>query len=499
MEENNEYRITMENISKTFPGVKALDNVSLKVKAGEVHGLVGENGAGKSTLIKILMGAHKKDPGSGDIKIEGKKVNINNPLQAIEHGMAAVYQHMKIAPELTVAENIFLGRQPRNNGIINWKKMNEMAREVLEEVNMENIDPRVELRSLSNVNKRMVAIAKALSQDVNIIIFDEPTAQLAEEETEELHRHIKDLKDKDISIIYISHRLDEVFNICDRVSVLRDGKLVMTDRVENLTENDLITHMVGREVGDLYYKEEIEFGDVVLEVEDLEVESKIENVSFQLREGEVLGVFGLVGAGRTEMVKSLFGVHSADSGLIKINGKEVKINSPLQAIKSGMAFIPEDRHTEGVALTQDIVDNSNLVRSLLQANYGLLNAREEQKIAEENVEDLDIRTPSIFQKLRYLSGGNQQKVVVAKWINANSKIILMDEPTVGIDVGAKKEIYKLMAELLKQGKAIIFISSYIPELLGICDKIMTLSEGRMTSVMKTSEATQEELLYYATR
>lgn len=499
MPDDGDYRITMENINKTFPGVKALDNVSLNVKAGEVHGLVGENGAGKSTLIKILMGAYTKDPDSGDIKIKGEKVDIDHPLQALEYGMAAVYQHMKIAPELSVAENIFLGRQPRSRGLIKWNEMNERAGEILEELNMGQIDPRQKLRELSNVKKRMVAIAKAISQDVDIIIFDEPTAQLAEEETEQLHEHIRELSERDISVIYISHRLDEVFEICDRVSVLRDGRLVITKNIDDLTEDDLIEHMVGREVGDLYYKEDIEFGDVILEVEDLKREPDVADVNFELREGEVLGIFGLVGSGRTELVKTLFGVHEKDEGKIIINGEEVDIKSPFKAIDEGMAFIPEDRHSEGVALTQTVSDNCNLVRSLLQSNYGILNRSEEEKIARENVEDLDIRTPSIFQKLRYLSGGNQQKVVVAKWINANSEIILMDEPTVGIDVGAKKEIYKLMAELLKQGKAIIFISSYIPELLGICDKIITLSDGRMTGIKQAEEATQEDLLYLATR
>ncbi len=498
-EETVETVIETNNINKTFPGVKALENVSFEVKKGEVHGLVGENGAGKSTFIKILMGAYKKDPDSGDIKIKGEKVNITGPLEALDYGMSAVYQHMKIAPELSVAENIFLGRQPRNKGLIKKKKMYEEAREILAELDMEEIDPRMELRKLSNVKKRMVAIAKAISQDVDIIIFDEPTAQLAEEETDLLHDYIDDLRERGISIIYISHRLDEVFAICDRVSVLRDGKLVATKPVEELTEDQLINYMVGRDVGELHYKEDIEFGEVIFEVKDLFREPDVAEVNFELREGEVLGIFGLVGSGRTELVKTLFGVFEKDSGTIKIDGQEVDIKSPTEAIKKGMAFIPEDRHSEGVALTQTVSENCNIIRSLLKSNYGLLNKSKEREIAKNNVENLDIRTPSIFQKLRYLSGGNQQKVVVAKWINADSRIIFMDEPTVGIDVGAKKEIYKLMADLLKDGKSIVFISSYIPELLGVCDRIITLSEGKMTGEVKADEATQEDLLYLATR
>jgi len=493
---NNDLIIETKNIRKTFPGVTALDNVNFKLKKGEIHALIGENGAGKSTFIKILMGVHKMD--KGDIFFEGDKVNIKNPLEADKIGLAAVYQHMITAPLLTVAENIFLGRQPKKNGLIDWKKMNQDAKEILEDLNMD-INPKVRLNKLSNVQRRMVVIAKAISKDAKVIIFDEPTAQLAEEETEELHDKIKMLKEKGISIIYISHHLEEVFEICDRVSVLRDGEHVGTEKVDDITEDDLIAMMVGRDVGELYYKEDIKKGKELLRVENLERDSELSDVSFSLHEGEVLGVYGLLGAGRTELVRSLFGAEPITGGKIIIEGEEVKIDNPSQAINNNIGLLPEDRHEEGVALLQSVNDNCNVVSSKFSARYGVLNKKVERETTRKNIEDLNIKTPSINQLVKNLSGGNQQKVVIAKWINANSNILLFDEPTVGIDVGAKKEIYVLMSELLKEGKGIIFVSSYIPELMEICDRIMVLSRGKMTGIVEKEDFDQEELLYLATR
>ena len=495
---NQDYAVEMNQISKTFPGVKALDQVNFKVKKGEIHGLVGENGAGKSTLLKILMGVYQKDSESGDILLNGKIVNINNPIMAEDHGLAAVYQHMMLAPKLTVAENIFLGQQPTKRGIVDWDYMFKKTRELLDSLNLLEINPRDQLDSLTNVQQEMVAITKSISRDANIMIFDEPTALLAEEETEELHKKMIDLKEQGVSIIYVNHRLDEVFEVCDRVTVLRDGEYVGTKEISEVSEDYLITMMVGREIGDLYYKEDIEKGEKVLEVNNLNSGKNVKDASFELHKGEVLGFFGLIGAGRTELLRTIFGVDKIDSGEIKINQQEVKIRKPIDSIKAGVGLIPEDRQKQGLALPLSVQDNCTLVSSMYSSRLGVLDKTTEQKQTRKNVKDLNIKTPSIKQKVQFLSGGNQQKVVIAKWLNVDASILFFDESTVGIDIGAKKEIYKLMSKLLKDDKAIIFISSYLPELLGVCDRIAVISEGKITGILDKEEATEEKLLQLAT-
>lgn len=495
---DEKYAVEMNQITKTFPGVKALDQVDFKVKKGEIHGLVGENGAGKSTLLKILMGVHQKDSESGDILLNGETANINNPIMAEKYGLAAVYQHMMLAPKLSVAENIFLGEHPTKNGIVNWDYMYKETRKHLDSLNLTEINPKSRLDSLTNVQQEMVAIAKAVSHDANILIFDEPTALLAEKETEELHKTMLELKEKGVSIIYVNHRLDEVFEVCDRVTVLRDGEYVGTREISEVTEDDLITMMVGREIGDLYYKEDIEKGEKILEVTNLNSGKKVIDASFELHKGEVLGFFGLIGAGRTELLRTVFGADKIDSGKIKINQKEVKINKPVDSINAGIGLIPEDRQKQGLALPLSVQDNCSLVSSMYSSNLGILDKKSEEEETRKNVEELNIKTPSIKQKVKFLSGGNQQKVVIAKWLNVDASILFFDESTVGIDVGAKKEIYKLMAELLKENKAIIFISSYLPELLGVCDRIAVISEGKITGILDREEATEEKLLQLAT-
>lgn len=492
------FAVEMNKITKTFPGVKALDKVDFKVKKGEIHGLVGENGAGKSTLLKILMGVYHKDSGSGDILLNGKKVNINNPIMAEEYGLAAVYQHMMLASKLSVAENIFLGQHPTKNGIVDWDYMYQETKKLLESLNLSGINPKSKLDSLTNVEQEMVAIAKAISRESNILIFDEPTALLAEEETEELHKKMIDLKEQGVSIIYVNHRLDEVFEVCDRVTVLRDGAYIGTREISEVTEDDLITMMVGREIGDLYYKEEIAKGEKILEVNNLNSGENVKNASFELHKGEVLGFFGLIGAGRTELLRTIFGADKIDSGEIKINQQEVKIKKPIDSIRSGIGLVPEDRQKQGLALPLSVKDNCTLVSSKYSSHYGILDKKTESKQTKKNIEELNIKTPSIKQKVKYLSGGNQQKVVIAKWLNVNASILFFDESTVGIDVGAKKEIYKLIAKLLKDDKAIIFISSYLPELLGVCDRIAVISEGEITGILDREEATEEKLLQLAT-
>lgn len=492
-----DYAIVAENISKTFPGVKALDKVTLKVRKGEVHGLIGENGAGKSTLIKVLMGVHQKDKGSGDIYIHGRKVEIDGPIKAEQEGLAAVYQHMMLAPHLSVGENIFLGQQQKKGILVDWATLHAQARQALGRVGLEKIDPRQTLRNLTPVQQEMVAIAKALEREAKVMVFDEPTALLAEEETKELFSIIHALKDRGISIIYISHRLDEIFQVCDRVSVLRDGQYVGTESTDEITEGDMIRMMVGRQIEDLYYKEDIEYGDEILRVSNLKRKDQPHLASFSLRQGEILGIFGLVGSGRTELVRALFGADPIEEGTIEVGGTQIEVKGPSDAVEQGIGFIPEDRQNQGVALPLSLVANANLISGRKTSRWGLLNFGKEKRTAETNVNELKIRTPHIHQKVQFLSGGNQQKVVIAKWLNVDSKVLIFDEPTVGIDVGAKTEIYKLMARLLREGKGIVFISSYLPELLGICDRILVIAEGDITGILDRDEATQERLLELA--
>lgn len=492
------YALEMQKIVKSFPGVRALDGVDFRVKKGEIHGLIGENGAGKSTLLKILMGVYQKDAASGDILVNGKKAKINNPIMAEEYGLSAVYQHLMLAPQLSVAENIFLGQQPGKYGALDWNKMYQKTEEILNSLELNNINPKDRLGDLTNVQQEMVAIAKALSHQANIMIFDEPTALLAEKETEELHRTMEDLKKKGVSIIYVNHRLDEVFEVCDRVTILRDGQYVGTREIEKITEDDLIAMMVGRELGDLYYKEDIERGEKILEVKNLNSGQQVKNVSFELYRGEVLGFFGLIGAGRTELLRTIFGANKIDSGEIIVNGKKINIKQPIDSIDSGIGLIPEDRQRQGLALPLSVKDNCSLISSKYSSKAGILDMNFEREQSRRNIRELNIKTPSIKQKVKYLSGGNQQKVVIAKWLNIDASILFFDESTVGIDIGAKKEIYKLMVKLLKRGKAIVFISSYLPELLGVCDRIAVISEGEITGILDRQEASEEKLLQLAT-
>ena len=496
MSNGSEYAVVMENISKTFPGVKALDRVTFRLKKGEIHALLGENGAGKSTLIKILMGVYQKDRDSGRILLDGQEVQIDSPIKAEQLGLSAVYQHIMLARHLSVAENIFLGQQPKRRGMIDWKKMYEDAEAVLQEFSLQ-VNPRTLVRDLTPVQQEMVAIAKALARRAKVLVLDEPTAQLAEEETDQLHRTMRELKKAGISILFISHRLDEIFKVCDVATVLRDGQYIGTKPVSELTESEIIRMMVGRSIDDLYYKEEIKIGREILRVKNLTRHPVVKNASFSLHEGEVLGVFGLVGSGRTELVRCIFGADTPDSGEIEIEGRPVKIQSPTAAIENKVALIPEDRQQQGLALPLTLGDNCNLISGRQVSRYGFRNLRHERDTARRNVEDLRIRTPGINQKVKFLSGGNQQKVVISKWLNVDSKVLIFDEPTVGIDVGAKTEIYRIMADLLKQGKGIIFISSYLPELLGICDRIMVIAEGEVTGILRREEATQEKLLALA--
>ncbi|MBV8100635.1 MAG: sugar ABC transporter ATP-binding protein [Verrucomicrobia bacterium] len=487
--------VSMMDIRKSFPGVHALKGVSLDVKAGEVHGLVGENGAGKSTLIKILMGAYTKD--AGTISIEGREVEIHTPLQARAHGLMAVYQDVMLARHLSVGENFFLGKLPRSRlGLIDWKKISEVTRETLEELDL-SIDPRMLVRRLPPAQQEMVTIAKAVYQKSKLIVFDEPTALLTNEQVAELFTVIEKLKKKKVGIIYISHRLEEIFAICDRVTVLKDGERVGTSSVSETNQDALITKMVGRSVGEMYSIRRPERGEKVLEVRGLKREPHFRNVSFDVYRGEVLGFFGLVGAGRTEILRCIFGADRCEGGEVKLRGRQVTIHSPRQGVRAGIGLLPENRKAEGLAMSLGVDININLASYDLISRAGFVNVGREASRARSFVSSLNIRTPSIKRKVRNLSGGNQQKVVVAKWVSRESDIFIFDEPTVGVDVGAKLEIYKLIEMLLAKGNGIILVSSYLPEVMGLADRMLVVYEGAVTGMLGRSEFEEEKILRLA--
>ena len=478
--------VRMEKISKLFPGVKALDNVDFGINAGEVHALVGENGAGKSTLIKVLMGALTKD--SGTIFLDGHKIDITNPSQAKLYGLGAVYQDVMLAQHLSVGENFFLGKLPMTAyKMINWKVVYQEASKILENLNIK-IDPKKLVKDLTVAQQEMVVIAKTLHENARIVIFDEPTALLANDETEELFKIIQKLKEKGVGIIYISHRLEEIFKISDRVTVLKDGKLVNTLNTSQTDENSLISMMVGRSARDMYsIGHTSKKAEIVLEIRKLTKKGIFENISFKLHKGEILGMFGLVGSGRTDIVRCIFGADIFDSGEICINGERAFIKSPLDAISKGIGLLPEDRKKQGLCLNLSVETNINLALYPEITAAGIINAAKERETAESFRKKIDIRTPSVSQKTQNLSGGNQQKVVMAKWLSKKSKIFIFDEPTVGVDVGAKAEIYKLFEKLTRDGNSIIMISSYLPEIMGVADRAIVISEGKQTGMLLREE------------
>jgi ribose transport system ATP-binding protein len=487
--------VSMTDIRKSFPGVHALKGVNFDVKAGEVHGLVGENGAGKSTLIKILMGAYSKD--AGTIRIDGKEVEIHSPVQAKSHGLVAVYQDVMLARHLSVGENFFLGKLPRSPlGLIDWNKINQVTRETLEELNL-SIDPRMPVRKLPPAQQEMVTIAKAVYQKSKLIVFDEPTALLTNEQVAELFDLLRKLKQKKVGVIYISHRLEEIFAASDRVTVLKDGESVGTFAVSETNQDALITKMVGRSVSEMYSIQRPERREKVLEVGGLTREPHFRSVNFDLYCGEVLGFFGLIGAGRTEILRCVFGADRCESGEVRIQGRRVTIHSPQQAIRAGIGLLPENRKTEGLAMSLGVDINVNLASYDLISRAGFVNLSREASRARRFVSNLNIRTPSIKRKVRNLSGGNQQKVVVAKWLSRESDIFIFDEPTVGVDVGAKVEIYRLIEMLLAKGNAIILVSSYLPEVMGLADRIVVVYEGAVTGTLVRSDFDEEKILRLA--
>jgi ribose transport system ATP-binding protein len=489
--------LRMEGIEKSFPGVKALRGVDLSVQRGEVHALLGENGAGKSTLMKILAGAYRKD--AGLIYIDSRKVEFNDPKHARELGIAIIYQELSILPHLSVGENIFLGRMPRrqrNPWLIDWNKCYERARELLDRLGLK-IDPRIPASRLKVAEQQMVEIAKALSHNANLVVMDEPTTSLTTREVDTLFTTIRLLREQRVSVIYISHRLVEVKGMCDRATVLRDGKTVGTVRIEETGERDWVRMMVGRDLDQIFPKSHVRRGKETLRVSNL-TSRKLKNVSFSAYEGEILGIAGLVGAGRTTLARSVFAADPVVSGTIEIDGQQVAMRNPSSAIQTGVALVPEDRKGQGVVLSMAIRENITLANlNGVSRVGGQLNLAVERRVAKEYVKALRIATPSINQETANLSGGNQQKVVLAKWLYSDSRILIVDEPTRGIDVGAKAEIYDLLHQLVQKGSTILMVSSELPELIGMSDRILVMHEGRIAGELSRDQFSEEAIMMYA--
>jgi ribose transport system ATP-binding protein len=489
--------LEMRHISKQYPGVRALDDVSLTVGVGEVHALLGENGAGKSTLMKILAGAQSRD--GGEILINGQPAAIDSPQKAMDLGISIIYQEFNLVPYLSAGENIFLGREPRAAlpGFVDFKTLYREAQQVIDKLGV-RMDARTPVNRLSIAQQQMVEIAKATSKKARIIVMDEPSATLTDHELQALFDLIRQLKSEGVSVIYISHRLEEIFEVCDRATIMRDGKWIATRDVADLTREEIIRLMVGRELKDAIPKVSATPGEVALRVEHLNRAGVLHDINFEVRQGEVLGLAGLVGAGRTETARAIFGADPIDSGKIEVLGKSVKIRSPQDAIRHGIGLVTEDRKQQGLVLGMAIRENTTLANLDLLATLGFIRRREEREVAEKYRGDLSIKTPTIEQAVQNLSGGNQQKVVLAKWLFTGSKVLIFDEPTRGIDVGAKSEIYKLMNELAAKGVAIIMISSELPEILGMSDRILVMHEGRIAGELSRAEADQESIMHLAT-
>ncbi len=483
--------LTMSRVSKRFGATQALDDVSLTLYPGEIHAVVGENGAGKSTLIKIMTGIYGAD--SGSMVVVGEEVSPRNSAEAQLLGIAAMYQEPLIFPDLSVAENIFIGHQDRGR-LVRWDAMYQDAAQILERLDLD-IDPRMPAVGLTVANQQGVEIAKAISLEVRVLIMDEPTAALSAHEVDRLFQQVRSLRDSGVSVLFISHRLDEVFELADRITVLRDGRHISTRTVAEVTEESLIKEMVGRDPSDFFAWSDRPRGEVVLRVESLTRRGVFEDVSFQVSEGEILGFAGLVGAGRTDVGLALFGVSPADSGSVELDGIPVELESPRDALELGIAYLSEDRRQLGLSLPQSVTSNITLATlPRYTSSIGLLNAPAERQDAGSLAEKLTIRTPSLATPVSQLSGGNQQKTMLAKWLNTNPRVLILDEPTRGIDVGAKTDVHHLIDELARSGIAIIVISSDLPEVLAMSDRVLVMREGRVRGVFDRDEATQERVM-----
>ncbi|VUX32163.1 sugar ABC transporter ATP-binding protein [Blautia luti] len=494
-----EYVLELKNIYKSFPGVKVLEDVTLQVRPGEVHALMGENGAGKSTLMKILMGIYKADQGS--IFLEGEETVIHGPKDAMSKGISMIHQELNTVLDMEVAENVFVGRELLKKGmeklkIVDIARMREETGRYFREMNID-IDPRAKMRTLSVAEMQLVEIVKAISLNSKIIVMDEPTSAITEKEAAVLFTQIERLKKQGVAIIYISHKMDEIFRISDTITVLRDGQWIGTKPAKELDNDMLIKMMVGRELTDIYPKDLVEIGDVILEVKNLSRGKKVQDASFSLRKGEVLGIAGLVGAGRSELVETIFGLYPKTGGQIFLHGKEVHIKNSADAIKNKMALITEDRKQTGLNLIVSVKENIASVSIGKLSTHGIVNDKKINEVSEKYIKELKIKTPDGNAIVGNLSGGNQQKVVLAKWLLDEPDIIIFDEPTRGIDIGAKRDIYLLINNLAKEGKAVIVISSEMAEVMGICDRILVMAEGRINGEVRREEFSQEVIMGYA--
>lgn len=489
-----EYLLEMENIEKSFPGVKALNQVTLKVRPGTVHALMGENGAGKSTLMKCLFGLYNKD--SGTIKIDGEEVNYTDPKDALEHGVSMVHQELNQVLRRNVMENIWLGRFPKKHGFVDHKKMYDETKKLMDELGI-NVEPTTELSTISVSTRQMIEIAKAVSYNVKVLVLDEPTSSLATEECEKLFEVMEMLKKRGVSMIYISHKIDEILRISDEVTIMRDGQNVITKKKEELTTDEIIKNMVGRDLSNRYPPRDHTVSDeVILKVENLTgmYEPTCHNVSFELHKGEILGISGLVGSRRTELLETIFGVAHHKEGQLYKDGKPIQNRTSQEAFKNGFAFVTEERRATGIFPQADIRFNTTIANIRKYKKGLFLSDKNMGSDTQKMIDALATKTPSQKTKIQYLSGGNQQKVIIARWLLADPDILLLDEPTRGIDVGAKYEIYQLIINLAKEGKAVIFVSSEMPELLGVCDRIMVMSNGQQSGILDREDLSEEAIM-----
>ena len=489
--------LELRKISKSFSSVEVLHDVSFAVQPGEVHALLGENGAGKSTLVKIITGVHQPD--GGEILLNGEAVHFGDARDSRQAGIAAIYQELSLFPDLDVAENIFVGRQPlAAGGRVDWRRLYAEAGRLLESLGVK-LDLKQKARTLSIAQQQMVEIARAFSINARLLIMDEPTSSLTLHEVDDLFRLVRRLRADGTAVIFISHRLEELFSLADRVTVLRDGTYVDTRSMKDITRDDLIRMMVGRTISNLFPKQDVKAGEVILMVDSLSREGSFQDVSFELRRGEILGLAGLVGAGRTNVARALFGVEPATSGRIEIDGRAVEITSAQQAIGLGLAYVPEDRQLHGLIPAMALTPNISLPMLDQYANHGWLRDRTERKSAYDAAVQMEVRANNVWQRARELSGGNQQKVVLAKWLSTHPRILILDEPTRGIDVGTKAAVHGLMSKLAAEGMAILMISSELPEILGMSDRVIVMREGRVTAQFSRAEATQETIISAATQ
>ncbi|MFO1208403.1 MAG: sugar ABC transporter ATP-binding protein [Amaricoccus sp.] len=484
--------VELHGVSKSFAGVRVLKDVDFDVQPGEVHALLGENGAGKSTLIKIIAGTHAPD--GGTIKVGDEELKAVTPREAVKGGIATVYQELLLFPELTVAENVFLGHAPKKSlGRLDWGLMRRTARQLLDSLDSHDLDVDAKVGTLSVANRQRIEIAKALSQNAKLLIMDEPTAALADADVQRLMTVVKRLRDRGVGIIYVSHKLPEIFELADRVTVLRDGALIGTRPIAEVTEASLVAMMVGREIDQLFPKPEPNIGDVILKVSSLSFGDRVRDVSFELRRGEILGLAGLVGAGRTELALTIFGITPATSGTIELDGRPVVIASPRQAKSLGIAYVPEDRGLQGLVKPMTIAQNVSMAALRRIAGGIFIDFRAETERAVAAIKQLGVRTRGPEQVVGQLSGGNQQKVVIGKWLETTPRILIMDEPTRGIDVGAKSEIHALMGRLAQEGMAVLMISSELPEVLGMSDRVLVMHGGRLVATLDRAQASPESI------